>query len=235
MNELYLSEAMLARVFWTELRSSARANEAKSDVENIIFPHSLEVAKSFPTQTGSISSASAELIWLLARYFAPKAIAEVGTYIGRSTLSMYQGAKPSLEFLATCDYSYDTWRAPAGDAGSKIRYFGKTPSQAMFQTLVAEGRKIDLFLLDGRVSKEDMEFIEKLATPSSVFIIDDFEGVEKGVANVFHLREKFRELLLLTPDAEFKNGWNDSHCLAVLVPTTNIRVTRQQRLPLGLM
>ncbi len=235
MNELYLSEAMIARAFWTELRSTARADDAASDVDKIIFPHSLEIAKTFPHQTGSISKASAELIWLIARYFEPKHIAEVGTFIGRSTLSMYYGAKTSLESLATCDYSFDTWRAPTGDDGSKIRYFGKTPSQAMFQTLFAEGKKVDLFLLDGRISKEDLDLIEKLATPNSVYIVDDFEGVEKGVSNVFLLREKFPGLILLTPDAELKNGWNESHCLALLVPTANIRVTRQQRLPLGLM
>lgn len=235
MNELYLSEAMVARAFWTELRSTTRANEAAREVDTIIFPHSEVVGKSFPTQTGSISRVSAELIWLMARYFQPKRIAEVGTFIGRSTLSLYHGAKSSLEFLATCDYSYDTWHAPPGDAKSKIRYFGKTASQAMFQALAAEGKKIDLFLLDGRVSGEDLGLIEKLMTPNSVFIVDDFEGVEKGVANVFHLREKFKDLLLLTPDSELKNGWNDSHCLALLLPTANIRVTRQQRLPLGLM
>ena len=235
MNELYLSEAMIARAFWTELRSTTRAQEAMVDVDTKIFPHSEMVGKSFPTQTGSISRSSAELIWLMARYFEPKRVAEVGTFIGRSTLSLYYGARQSLEFLATCDYSYDTWHAPAGDAQSKIRYFGKTPSQGMFQKLLDEGRKVDLFLLDGRISVEDLGLIEQLATPNSVFIVDDFEGVEKGVANVVRLREKFPGLHLLTPDSELKNGWNDSHCLAVLIPTANIRVTRQQRLPLGLM
>ncbi len=235
MNEVYLSEAMIARAFWNELRSTTRATEAAIDVDTIIFPHSEVVGKAFPTQTGSISRSSTELIWLMARYFQPKRIAEVGTFIGRSTLALYHGAKPSLEFLATCDYSYDTWHAPAGDAKSKIRYFGKTPSQAMFQTLVNEGQKVDLFLLDGRISGEDLGLIEKLMTPNSIFIVDDFEGVEKGVANVFHLREKFTGHILFTPDSELKNGWNESHCLAVLVPPANIRVTRQQRLPLGLM
>jgi predicted O-methyltransferase YrrM len=235
MNELLLSEAMISRAFWTELRSTSRADEAARDVGSIVFPHAQRVAQSFPTQTGSISQTSAELIWLMARYFQPKRIAEVGTFIGRSTLSLYQGARPSLEMLNTCDYSYDTWRAPEGDAASKIRYFAKTPSQVMFQTLVAEGHKIDLFLLDGRIGKEDLDLIEKIATPSSVFIVDDFEGVEKGVSNVFHLREKFRELILLTPDAEQKNGWNESHSLAVLIPMANIRITRQQRLPMSLM
>lgn len=235
MNKLYLSEAMIARSFWTELRSTTRASEAVSDVDTFVFPHSERVGKTFPTQTGSISKLSAELIWLLARYFEPTSIAEVGTFIGRSTLSLYKGAGEALEFIATCDYSYDSWRAPDDDAKAKIRYFGKTSSRTMFEALVSEGKKIELFLLDGRISKEELDLVEKLLTPQSVFIIDDFEGIEKGVVNALYLRERFSELLLLIPDSDFKNGWNESHSLAVLVPGRSIQTTRQQRLPLTLM
>jgi predicted O-methyltransferase YrrM len=235
MNELFLSEAMVARSFWTELRSNTRTQEAVRDVETVVFPHSLHVAQAFPVQTGSISRASAEVIWLLARYFAPKSIAEVGTFIGRSTLSLYLGAQPSLEFLATCDHTFDTWRAPPGDAGLKIRYFGKTGSHQMFQRLADENRKIEMFLIDGRIAKEELDLIDALSTPQTVFIIDDFEGVEKGVANAMMLRERIPNSLLLTSDAGLETGWNDSHCLAVLVPAGNIRLTRQQRLPLTLM
>lgn len=235
MSSLYLSETMIARSFWTELRSTTHATAAARDFDEIIYPHSQHVAKSFPTQTGSISRQSAELVWLIARYFEPKNVAEVGTYIGRSTLSLFQGARTSLELIATCDMSYDVWRAPEGEAQSKIRYFGKTSSQDMFQVLAAEGKKIDLFLFDGRISMPDLDLIEQLSTPRSVFIIDDFEGVEKGVKNVFHLREKFPNHIFLGPDSALSAGWNDSHCLALLVPAGNIQVTRQQRLPLSMM
>jgi hypothetical protein len=234
MNELYLSESMIARSFWNELRSSTRSEEAVSETSRV-FEHAEEISKLFETQTGSISRTSALLIWLLARYFQPKTIAEVGTYIGRSTLSLRGGAASTLEFLATCDGSYDCWMPPVNDANMPIRYFGKTTSTVMFQQLVTEEKKIDLFLLDGRISKEDIDLIQKLRTANSVFIVDDFEGVEKGVVNVLMLRERFNDLLLLAPEYDLSDGWNDSHSLAVLVPSSNLRLTRQQRLPLELM
>jgi predicted O-methyltransferase YrrM len=234
MAELFLSESMIARSFWAELRSTSRAPDAVSDTYTI-FEHADKIAKSFPNPTGSISRASCELIWLLARYFEPKHIAEVGTFIGRSTLALQRGAKETLQSLATCDFTYDMWQAPDAEAKAKIRYFGKTPSQRMFQQLISEGQKIDLFLIDGRIGNDDIDLISQLKTNSSVFIVDDFEGTEKGVVNAVVLRERFKDLFLIAPEFDFREGWNDSHCLAVLVPTSIIRLTRQQRLPLGLM
>jgi predicted O-methyltransferase YrrM len=234
MNTLFLSESMLARSFWVELRSSTQSNEAVSQTE-LIFQHSNLIGKLFPTQTGSISRKSTELLWLMARYFEPKHIAEVGTFIGRSTLALYFGAKESLESMVTCDFSYDSWRPPEGVVASRIRYLGKTPSQVMFRQLASEGRTIDLFLVDGRLSPEDVDLIAQIRTRSSIFIIDDFEGVEKGVVNVLKLREKFPELVLIPPENDVRVGWNDTHCLAVLIPSECLRLTRQQRLPLGLM
>lgn len=235
MNEFFLSEGMLARAFWTELAGSTRGAEAVADIENLVFPHAEQVARGFPTQTGSISRRSAELLWLLGRYFGPKTIAEVGTFIGRSTLSLYNGAKPSLDLLATCDFTYDTWRAPSGEAASKIRYYGKTSSTQMFQKLVAEGRKIDLFLIDGRLAQEDLPLLDALINPNTIFILDDFEGVEKGVANALMLRQKYPGLLLMVPENPPHAGWNDSHSLAVMFGGGIVRLTRQQRLPLELM
>jgi predicted O-methyltransferase YrrM len=234
MNELFLSESMIARAFWTELRSSTRAEEAVAETY-AIFEHAELVGKSFPTQTGSISRTSMQLIWLIARYFEPQHIAEVGTFIGRSTMALYRGAKPSLISMATCDFSYDCWRAPDPESQALIRYFGKTPSQAMFQQLATEGKTIDLFLIDGRLGAEDLNLIQRLRTKNSIFIVDDFEGVEKGVSNAVHLRERFGDLLLLPPEVDTRAGWNDSHSLALLVPGACLRFTRQQRLPLGLM
>ena len=214
--------------------SSTRAEEARASADKI-FRHADSIQPLYGQKTGSISRKSAELIWLLARYFEPKQIAEVGTYIGRSTLALMYGADSTLEFLATCDGSFDCWKAPTDLDHSKVRYFGKTHSTDMFKELIKEGRKIDLFLLDGRISAADLESIESLKTDSSVFIIDDFEGVEKGVTNAVLLREKFPNLLLLAPEYSLTNGWNDAHCLAVMLPASNIRLSSQQRLPLSLM
>ena len=234
MAEFYVSESMLARSFWMDLRATTRAGEAISDTY-MIFEHADKISKSFPNPTGSISRASCELIWLISRYFEPKHIAEVGTFIGRSTLALQRGANDTLISLATCDFSYDMWQAPDADAKAKIRYFGKTPSQRMFQQLISEGQKIDLFLIDGRSGQDDLDLITQLKTNSSVFILDDFEGTEKGVMNAVIMRERFKDLMLIAPEYDLNKGWNDAHCLAVLVPHSIFRITRQQRLPLGLM
>ncbi|MEQ9304642.1 MAG: hypothetical protein RJQ14_12100 [Marinoscillum sp.] len=234
MNELHLSTSMIARSFWTELMSSTRAEEARESADEI-FRYTDSIQPLYGQQTGSISRKSAELIWLLARYFGPKQVAEIGTYIGRSTLALRYGADPTLEFLATCDGSFDCWKAPPDLDDSKVQYFGKTNSADMFQKLIKDGRKIDLFLLDGRISAADLEAIESLKTDNSIFVIDDFEGVEKGVTNAILLREKFPSLLLLAPENKLSNGWNDAHCLAVMLPASNIRLSSQQRLPLSLM
>ncbi len=235
MNSLLLSEAMIAKAFWSELQSENLSQMAARDLDEGVFPHSEAIAQSYPSKSGSISRKSAELIWLLARYFEPKNIAEVGTYIGRSTLSLYKGAQRTLASLSTCDISFDAWRAPDEDARSKIRYFGKTGSQEMFKALVDEGAKIDLFMLDGRITVSDLELIEQLCTPKSIFVVDDFEGVEKGVENVFLIRDRFKDLLLLSPETDLSLGWHDSHCLAVLVPIGSLQITKQMRLPLALM
>ena len=43
----------------------------------------------------------------MAKYFAPKTICEVGTYIGRSTLNMGLGGIRTVEKIYTCDGTFD--------------------------------------------------------------------------------------------------------------------------------
>lgn len=230
---IYLSEGMIARSFWQELHSSVVDKEALEDADAILtYTRSLEA--SYPNRTGSISLHSIKTLWLLANYFAPKVIVEVGTYIGRSTLAMYRGAQVSLQALYTCDYSFDCWQPPHEEAREVIHYFGKTSSTHLLQGLHGQ-TKVDMFLLDGRLQPNDLELIAGLRHPKSVFLVDDFEGVEKGVDNVLKLRAAFPDLMLLAPPAVLSEGWTTSHCIAVLAPTSMLEVSRQQRLPLWMM
>ena len=61
------------------------------------------------------------------------------------------------------------------------------------------GKKIDFCFIDGRISNEDCALFEKVFTEDAVIVIDDFEGVEKGVINVMMLRNKFPGHVLLEP------------------------------------
>ena len=188
----------------------------------------------FPSRTGSISLEAVKTVWLLAHYFQPSVVVEVGTYIGRSTLAMARGASPALKRLFTCDMSFDSFSPPSEADLSSIKYFGKTSSTDMMSALVGQ-TQVDLFFLDGRLQQDDIRLIAGLRHDRSVFLIDDFEGVEKGVDNALKLRATFQDLILLAPPAILADGWSKSHCIAVLLPAKLIQLSRQQRLPLWMM
>ena len=92
-------------VFWEELKSSI-FYEAENDARKIAELTAPKVAE-FPTEAGSISITSSIYLWLLSKYFSPKNVLEVGTYIGRSTLALAFGGKDSIAKLYTCDGTFD--------------------------------------------------------------------------------------------------------------------------------
>ena len=231
MTNIYFSEKMMATAFWSELLSSGTTIPAKKEIEDIV-EKSAKQLKYFPSEAGTISRDSCLILYLVAKYFSPKTVAEVGTYIGRSTLSVFRGANSSLENLYTCDGTFDCLKFDEFDLinGDRIKYFGKTMSTEMLQGLVDRNiKKLDLLLIDGRVSTKDLDLMENLLSESAVICIDDFEGVEKGVINVIMLREKFRQYLLLEPKFSTLNT-----SMALLVPSTKIKLTRQQGLPISM-
>ena len=228
--QLYLSESMITNAFWPQLQGAACAKEAAADAESILSISNV-LARDFPGETGSMSLEATKLLWLLGRYFSPKVVVEVGTYIGRSTAALYMGARPGVEKLYTCDATFDAWDPGHLTSAGEIEYFGKTTSTQMFEHLVSRGVKADLFFLDGRLQDADLNLIQELSHSKSVFILDDFEGLEKGVLNGVKLRETFSHLLLMTPDSTFP----ENQRVAILVPTNSIFLTRQQSLPLRMM
>ncbi len=230
---LHLSEGMIARSFWEELNSSLVEEEASREARRIL-DDSRAIEARFPSRTGSISLQSIKTVWLLANYFQPSVIVEVGTYIGRSTLAMARGARSTLKGLFTCDMSFDSWAPPTPEDAATIQYFGKTSSTDMMKALAGR-TQVDMFLLDGRLQQDDLQLISTLRQDRSVFLVDDFEGVEKGVDNALKLRNAFTDLMMLAPPATLADGWSKSHCLAVLLPSKLIQLSRQQRLPLWMM
>ena len=105
MSKLYLSEKAVARCFWSTINSSACKSEAQRDV-NLISELSAAKVDMFPTEAGSVSVGNGVYLWLIAKYFSPKTVLEIGTYIGRSALALlFGGRHPFRSF--TCDGSYD--------------------------------------------------------------------------------------------------------------------------------
>ena len=186
MNKLWLSEKMIAKSFWEALHSSVLVKQAQRDSEEICSLTSPLVDK-FPSIAGSISERSCVTLWLLAKYFSPKFIMEIGTYIGRSSLSMSFGGKDTIEKFYTCDGTFDCLdfsslkallkneeNTPCID---KIRYFGKTMSHSLLETVRSENDlKVDMLFVDGRLSAQDCDLLPLVLSPESVIVVDDFDG-----------------------------------------------------------
>ncbi len=232
--QLYLSESMITNAFWPQLQGAACAKEAAADAESILSISNV-LARDFPGETGSMSLEATKLLWLLGRYFSPKVVVEVGTYIGRSTAALYMGARPGVEKLYTCDATFDAWDPGHLASAGEIEYFGKTTSTQMFEHLVSRGVKADLFFLDGRLQDGDLNMVQSMAHNKTVFLLDDFEGLEKGIINGLKLVDCFPNYVLLTPPAHTASQLIQDARIALLIPANIITLTRQQALPFRLI
>ena len=234
MKKLYLSESTISQAFWNSLRQSGDYSLAKEDAEFILRQTKI-VHQRFPQDVaGSISLDATIMLWLIARYFAPKHIFEVGTFIGRSTLALAIGAGESLERLDTCDFSFDLFGVTESvkskfDVVRKINYWPKTSSGDALKKIISKNMRPDFIFLDGRLGDEDLNLISKLDRTETIFVIDDFEGLEKGVANAITLRKNFPELLLIRPEVSESESIGNT---GLLVHPKLIAITRQQKLPI---
>jgi len=231
--KLFVSEAMISRGFWTELYGSELEHEADQAAKSII-DFSNVILKEFPAATGSMSFTAIKSLWLLGKYFSPRTVIEIGTYIGRSTAALYLGSIDSIKNFYTCDASFDHWSADHLTSSGDIEYFGKTSSTEMLVDLSRRGVAPDIIFIDGRLQPEDISLIQRMRKENTVFILDDFEGLEKGVANGLALRNVFKELLVLVPPGEWE-GFSKSHNLAIMLPPNLLAVTHQVPLPLGML
>ena len=92
------------------------------------------------------------------------------------------------------------------DAIKKIEYFGKTMSTVMLQRLDENNISPDMIFIDGRIGVEDCKILTKICSEDCVFLLDDFDGVEKGVLNAVMLRGIFKGHILLEPPVMEKLG-----------------------------
>ena len=91
-------------------------------------------------------------------------------------------------------------------------------------------KNIDFLSIDGRgISKEDKVEIERLVNQNVIY--DDFEGSEKGVANLFKFKSIDKlKIFLVYPciHQTLKNFGFTSHSLtAILIPANLIQLTPQ--------
>ncbi len=185
--ELNLGFKDVSPIFWRNIYSQLQPlrhemDAALATIESIARKNESLLAH----KTGSISYASMATLFALGFCCRPQVIVEVGTYLGRSGLSLLTGSQlglagDAMTRLYTCDMSAN--EARFGTLKDHVNYFGKTKSTEMFATLVQQGVKADLVFLDGRLQNDDLPLLRGLLKPETVFAFDDFEGNEKGVYN----------------------------------------------------
>ena len=230
MNKFRLSSRLFSYVFWDSILSNTEINDGRreklfSDLSNLE-----KLRKKADYDTGSISNATAWCLYSLVKYFAPKKIMEVGTFIGKSSWSMAK-AQDDLHidngYLVTCDFSNDI-TIPWGGK-TKFKQYKKQSSTEMLDN---EKVSPDLIFLDGRIQDSDLKIFEQLINKHTIILLDDFEGVEKGVVNYFNLKKitKLKTHFLIYPCERSKLlelGENSHSTTAVMLPTNLIDLAAQ--------
>ena len=179
MNPITIDRAMLSEMVWRRLRSDSPRRISEW------FAEADELREQADYNTGSLDRGDVADLQEIVSHFQPVTVAEVGTFIGRSTAAM---AKVMQEggMIHTCDVSNDI-KLPLFSNAVGVCQYPKQTSTQMFQSLVGSGTRVDLFYVDGRLAADDLQLIKKLMHDRTVFVLDDFVGVEKGVANAMNL------------------------------------------------
>jgi hypothetical protein len=189
--QIRLNQRVLSEVSWQQIfENLSLVNRAEIDRLSGEIRSLESLRKVAQYNTGSISAFGSLACFAVAAFLRPQVIAEVGTFIGRSAISLCLGAKAGgVERVQchTCDFSND-FTVPAQRGVDLIQYPGKS-SVEMFQVILSQQTYPDLIHVDGRLGAEDLGLISMMKPELLTFLLDDFEGTEKGVANAMLLRQ----------------------------------------------
>lgn len=130
MNTFNIPSRLLSEIFWEAMLRNTDELIVKKNELNTYFKKLNELRANAEYNTGSISLSSSWCLYNIVRYFKPIRIIEVGTFIGRSTISMAQAQDDEgIEGaeIFTCDFSNNItlpW-----DGKTKIHQFQKNQVQ----------------------------------------------------------------------------------------------------------
>ena len=230
MENFKLSSRLFSEIFWSSILNNADALKPYLKELTLELNKLEDLRELADYNTGSISLSDAWCLFSVINYFKPKRVVEIGTFIGKSTWSIVKSLeiqKSKNSEIFTCDISNDIkipWKGSV-----KIHQFPKKSSVEMLKII---DKDIDFLSIDGRISKEDKLEIERLVNQNVIIALDDFEGSEKGVANLFSLKsiDKLKNHFLVYPcmHQTLKNFGFTSHSLtAILIPANLIQLTPQ--------
>ena len=190
MNTLRIGRARFSRFFW-EIVDDKVLDYPYEAIEKIIEDQQ-HLREEADYNTGSLPYDDAVDLYKLIHFFQPHTIAEVGTFIGVSTNVMAKSLEDFSYRIYTCDSANDIEVNPTNKL---IEQYPRCTSIDMFTNLAEKGVKVDLIYLDGRLSQSDAEPLSKIVHDKTVFVLDDFEGIEKGVTNAMMLEAPSRVLI----------------------------------------
>ncbi len=213
MNPVQIGRQRFSNIFWGIVDEKVDDFPYET-IEKIIWEQQrLRVDADY--NTGSVPYDDAVELYKLAKFFQPKVIAEVGTFIGVSTRTMRLGA--SSADIYTCDVSN---RIQVDSSDTKLHQYPKTPSTDMFKDLAEKKIGVDLLYLDGRLQQDDFQYFPQIIHDQTIFVFDDFEGTEKGVVNAMMLDGANR--LLIYPREDRKTAVSLPFTLLQFVPQESV-------------
>jgi len=188
MNPIQIGRKRFSEIFWNVI--DEKVGDYPYEIIEKIVEDQQKLRDEAEYNTGSLPYDDAVELYRLVKFFQPVVIAEVGTFIGVSTRAMREAS--SSTDIHTCDVSNGIQVSPSD---TKIFQYPKTSSTEMFKQLAERGIGIDLVYLDGRLSQEDFPHFPKIIHDQTIFVFDDFEGIEKGVVNAMMLESPKRVLI----------------------------------------
>ena len=236
MQSFNINPADLSSIFWRKILNNAFLKQKTIQLDFFKKIDSLDkLRKESDYNTGSITSSAAWSLFSVVLFFKPKIIVEVGSFIGKSTISMALAADFNIDQnkckIYCCDHSNEIVLPDISD--TVIKQFHKTSSTEMLKSFSTD-IKFDIVHLDGRLQKEDFNLLRNNLTEKTIFILDDFEGIEKGVANYFNLVSsslisKKSHLLINPINSEIGTKYNllEKSTSALLMPINYINFTSQ--------
>lgn len=221
MNKIRLNRTKFSRIFWKDIFDSVNDPNTIRKALVRIASRNEPLRQKADYNTGSVSIDAMMALYSVCHFFKFELIAEVGTFIGNSTCAMALGSSSKTP-IHTCDYSNDL--NIAGLYTKNIIQYPKTSSSDMFIKMANEGLKADMIFLDGRLSPKDFNILGSVISDDTFFIFDDFEGIEKGVANasVLMSQHTFRPYYYLVYPPEGM----DCH-IALMIPKKIVEWTDQ--------
>lgn len=211
MNAIQIGRKRLSEIVWSII--DEKIGDFPFETVEKIVEDQQALRSQADYNTGSLPYDDAIELYKVVRFFQPKVIAEVGTFIGVSTMVMDLATKNAAK-IRTCDVSN---RIDLAHFGNIEQYF-HTPSHEMFKDMAEEELKADLIYLDGRLGQDDIEPLNKIIHERTVFVLDDFEGTEKGVANAMMLESPGR--VLIYP--------REGRKTAISIPMTLLQIVPQE-------